>query len=84
MMAGPATLSLLLLLSSSEPDRTLDWLLAVCAAWAGSAVILSASNRIGSLVGERGLGIVQRLMGMLLICIAVQMLLQGVSALLAR
>ena len=82
MMAGPATLSLLLLLSSSEPGRTDDWLLAVLCAWAGSAGILSLSGLVGRYLGERVLTVLERLMGMLLTCIAVQMIVGGVSGVL--
>ena len=83
MVAGPATLSLLLLLSSSEPERTTDWLLALVSAWTGAAVVLSMSGVLGRLLGQRALTVVERLMGMLLTCIAVQMLVSGVSGLLA-
>jgi multiple antibiotic resistance protein len=79
-VAGPSVLSLLLLLSSSEPTRTDDWLLALVLAWAGSAVILALSGALGRFLGERGLEVLQRLMGMLLVCLAVQMLLNGLAA----
>ena len=82
MMAGPATLSLLLLLSSNEPGRIGDWLLALGAAWAGSAAILAWSNALGRILGQQGLNVLQRLMGMLLACLAVQMLVQGVASVL--
>ena len=80
MVAGPSVLSLLLLLSSSEPGRTTDWLLALVVAWAGAAVILGLSGALGRLLGERGLEVLQRLMGMLLVCLAVQMLLNGLAS----
>ena len=78
MVAGPATLSLLLLLSGNEPSRTDDWALAILGAWAGTAAVLAFSGRIGQLLGEQGLTVLQKLMGMLLACLAVQMLLEGV------
>ena len=78
MVAGPATLSLLLLLSGNDPSRTGDWFLAIFGAWAGTATILSFSGGIGRLLGEQGLSVLQKLMGMLLTCLAVQMLIQGV------
>lgn len=80
MVAGPATLSLLLLLTSSDPTRTVDWLVAVVGAWAGTAAILFFSGALARLVGDKGLGVLQRLMGMLLACLAVQMLVEGVRA----
>ena len=79
MLAGPATLSLLLMLSSSEPGRTGDWFLALLAAWAGSAGILVFSGKIGRILGDQVLTVLQRIMGMLLTCMAVQMLVDGVT-----
>lgn len=78
MLAGPATLSLLLMLSSSEPERTGDWFLALSAAWAGSATILAFAGPLGRALGEQALTVLQRLMGMLLTCMAIQMLVDGI------
>ena len=82
MLVGPATLSLLLLWSSNEPARMGDWLLAILGAWAGAASILACSGGIGRLVGVQGLTVMEKLMGMLLTCLAVQMLVEGVSTVL--
>ena len=79
MVAGPATLSLLLLLSSDEPTRLGDWSIAVGLAWAGSAAILAFAGVIGRALGEQGLTVLQKLMGMLLSCLAVQMLVSGTT-----
>jgi len=59
-----------------------DWFsmwLAVTLAWAASASILLASKRLFKLLGERGLTAIERLMGMVLIIMSVQMLLEGVA-----
>lgn len=80
MVAGPSTISLVLLLSSSEPERSLDWLLAIFGAWAASAVILACSSKLGRWLGEAGLTALQKLMGMLLVCLAVQMLVDGIGS----
>ena len=80
LVAGPATLSLILLLTSSDPGRLVDWLIAVVGAWAGTAAILFFSGALARAVGAKGLGVLQRLMGMLLVVIAVQMLVEGVQA----
>ncbi len=82
--AGPSTLATELLLMSREPDRWPVWLAAVCLAWAASAVILSASGGLRRLLGQRGLTALERLMGMLLITVAVEMLMSGVAEFLAR
>lgn len=78
LFAGPSILATLVLLSESNPERNVDWTVAIVLAWAASAVILSAGSTLYRLLGHRGLKAVERLMGMLLISIAVQMLLDGV------
>jgi len=76
-LAGPAVLSLLLLLESGYPDRTVHWVLAVLGAWLGSALVLVFSGQVARLLGDKGLQALTRLMGMLMSCMAVQMLVDG-------
>lgn len=78
LVAGPSTLAALLLLRSG-PDRTTEVLLALTIAWAISAVILLSSNLFFRLLRERGLIAMERLMGMLLVMLAVQMFMNGVA-----
>ncbi len=77
MIAGPSVMASLLLLSSQEPDRLWDWAAALTIAWVATFVILMFINFFHKLLGERGLKAVERLMGLLLIMIATQMLLDG-------
>jgi multiple antibiotic resistance protein len=79
MIAGPSTLAALILLSNQNPERMLDWSLALGAAWLVSAVILMFSGIFHKVLGEKGLTAMERLMGMILVMIAIQMLLDGVS-----
>lgn len=83
LVAGPAVLSALLLLTNEEPGRTGTWLGALVVAWGFSAAVLLSSNVLARVLGERGLSAVERLMGMLLAMLAVQMLLEGLRAALA-
>lgn len=83
MIAGPSILASLLLLANQEPTRMVDWSLALLMAWGTSAVILMFYELFNKLLGERGLTAVERLMGMLLVMISVQMLLDGVHHYLA-
>jgi len=84
LIAGPSTLAALILLSNQHPDRMTDWAIALGAAWAVSAVILFFSGVFHRLLGEKGLAAVERLMGMILIMIAIQMLLDGVGNYIAK
>jgi len=76
-VAGPSTLATLLLLMSREPQRWPEWLLALSCAWLASAVILVLGGYIGGFLGRRGLLALERLMGLLLVALAVQMSIEG-------
>jgi multiple antibiotic resistance protein len=77
LLAGPSTTATLLLLVRSAPRRLVDWLMALTVAWAITAAILLASTVIYRLLRQRGLIAMERLTGMLLVAVAVQMLLMG-------
>ncbi len=79
LIAGPSTMAALILLSNQEPNKMVQWSLALFAAWLVSAVILSFSGVFHRLLGEKGLNAIERLMGMILIMVAIQMLLNGIS-----
>lgn len=78
-VAGPSAMATALLLMSREPIRWPEWLLAVILAWFASAVIIYFSSYFARFLGEKGLVAIERLMGMLLITVAVQMLLNGIG-----
>ncbi|AGH42640.1 YhgN family NAAT transporter [Paraglaciecola psychrophila] len=79
MIAGPSVLAALILLANQDHRRMLDWSMALGAAWLASATILMLSNKLHRLLGERGLIAIERLMGMILIMISIQMLLDGIG-----
>jgi multiple antibiotic resistance protein len=78
-IAGPSTLAALLLLQQSIPNSTLQLFLALTLAWFVTAVILLSSTVLYRLLKERGLIALERLMGMLLVMLAVQMFINGVA-----
>ncbi|HGS4695944.1 TPA: YhgN family NAAT transporter [Vibrio parahaemolyticus] len=80
MLAGPSLLATLILFAHQDTSRMLDWTIAVVLAWGASAVILMFGEVFERLVGDRGLKAVERLMGMLLLMIAVQMFLNGIHS----
>jgi len=79
MIAGPSILAALILLANQDHNRMLDWSLALGAAWLASATILMLSSTLHRILGERGLIAIERLMGMILIVISIQMLLDGIG-----
>jgi multiple antibiotic resistance protein len=82
--AGPSMLATELLFMTREPARWPVWLGAVCLAWLASAVILYFAGGLRRLLGERGLTAVERLMGMLLVVVGVEMLMSGVASYVRR
>lgn len=79
MIAGPSGIAFLLLLASKEPERLGEWMIALVVASAISAGILIMGERVARMLGTRGMRAAERLMGMLLILIAVQMMTDGIS-----
>lgn len=69
----------LLLLQSAASTTSWGLMLAVTIAWALTGVILLSSTFLHRVLGERGLIAMERLMGMLLVMVAVQMRLNGVK-----
>ena len=57
---------------------------AVALAWFGTAVILYFAGNLRKVLGERGLTALERLMGMLLVIVAVEMLMSGIAEYLGR
>lgn len=83
LIAGPSTMAMVVLMATREPDRMTDWLIALLAAWAVTAVVLLASGPLLRLIRVRGQRALVRLMGMILTALSVQMLLNGVGEFLA-
>lgn len=83
MVAGPSTIAVLLLLSSSAPERLWEWCAALLLAWGATTVLLTMSPFMMKALGDRGLRALERLMGMLLVLLATQMLLDGIAEFLA-
>ena len=79
MVAGPSALAITMLLVHKDPDRMLDWTFAVVGAWGVCAVLLMASPLLLRALGARGLIAMERLMGMILVIISVQMFFDGVQ-----
>ena len=80
LIAGPSAMATVIVMARSEPGATGQWLLAILIAWGISAAVLLSAPTLYRLLRERGLQAIERLMGMLLIMIAVQMVLNGLGS----
>lgn len=82
-LAGPSALATVLLLVSRDPARTWHWVGAIALALAASAAILAFAERLQALLGERATVAFERLMGLILAAIAVELMLRGIRAFVA-
>jgi len=80
-IAGPAAIATVMLLASRAPQRLLEWCAAVSVAMLVTAALLVSAERFAKLAGEQGLLAFERLMGLILTAIAVEMLLRGIETL---
>ncbi len=78
-IAGPAAIATVILLVSRAPQRLPEWLAAVTVAMAFSLFTLLLAERISRRLGKQVLTAFERLMGLLLTAIAVEMLLRGIE-----
>lgn len=79
-IAGPTAIATVVLLVSRAPERLLDWVGALAVSAVITLVLLLFAERIAALLGERALAAVDRLMGLLLTAIAIEMLLNGIRS----
>ncbi len=79
LVAGPSTMAMVMLLGNQSPNHIWLWALALFIAWFICTLILVFSDALRKLLGERGLTAIERLMGMILTTMAVQMFLTGIE-----
>ena len=84
LIAGPSAIATVMLMVSRNPSRVLAWVVALTAAMAVATIVLAAAHRLQRVLGERGMIAVERLMGLVLTALAVQMLLDGVRGFVAE
>ncbi len=80
-LAGPSALATVMLLVSQAPERRLEWVAALTVTMAVCAVVLVLAERIQRIVGDRVVMAFERLMGLILVAISVEMLIRGIKAL---
>lgn len=78
-IAGPSALATVLLLVSQAPDKRMDWIAALCVTMMVSAVVLVMAERIQRWAGESLVLALERLMGLVLVSVSVEMLLRGIK-----
>jgi multiple antibiotic resistance protein len=83
LVAGPSTLAAVMIYAGQGTD---SWIMvgAIMMAWIASLIILISSMFLNRLLGERGIMALERLMGLVLALISVQMFLSGLREFLAE
>lgn len=76
-IAGPGVLAMLMLLTAKGALPIWENLLAVLMAWAGSTIVLVVGQSLMKRLGNKGMDACQRLMGLVLTAMAVQMFMNG-------
>ena len=77
LVAGPSVLAAVMIYSHQERIGLL--IEAICIAWAGSMIILIGAPFLKKILGVQGIVACERLMGLLLTLMSVQMFLEGLS-----
>lgn len=77
LIAGPSTMAMVMLLASQAPYNMSRWISALSIAWFITTFILLFAGLLSRFLGIRGLIAIERLMGMILTTMAVQMFLTG-------
>ena len=83
-IAGPSALATVMLMVSREPARIEVWVLALSLAMVVTTVVLVGADRLQRLVGERVVRAFERLMGLVLTAVAIEMLLGGLRSFIAQ
>ena len=78
LVAGPAVLSIVMIISAQQPNKLIT-LSAVLVASVINSAVLMLSSPITNVLGKRGLIAIERLSGMILVLMSVDMVMRGVS-----
>jgi MarC family membrane protein len=78
LIAGPSALATVMLMATREPGKMGMWALALTVVMALTALILATGDRLQRRMGERAMQAVERLMGLILTTIAIEMLMSGI------
>jgi len=80
LISGPSAMATVLLMSSRYPGRNLEWAGAIFLSMAVTYLVFLFSIRLQKLLGEHAITAMERLMGLVLTAISVEMLLGGVAS----
>jgi small neutral amino acid transporter SnatA (MarC family) len=80
LIAGPSALATVMLMATREPAKIGMWAVALTATLVLAALVLLVGDKLQRWMGDSAMQAVERLMGLILTAIAVEMLLTGIRA----
>lgn len=84
LIAGPSALATVMLMASRDPANLDVWMFALSIAMAATTGVLLSAHKLQKWLGERAIVAMERLMGLVLTALAVEMLLDGVRTFVAQ
>lgn len=79
LLAGPSAMATVLLLASRQPGQLLEWTAALTVAMAVSGAVLLLAERIRGWIGDSMVSALEKLMGLVLTAVAIEMVLAGLK-----
>lgn len=79
LLAGPSAMATVLLLASRQPERLVSWVGALALAMVVSGIVLLGAGRIHRWLGASMVAAIEKLMGLVLTAVAVEMILAGLK-----
>lgn len=79
LIAGPSAMTTVMLLAKSAPSRTIEWVGSIFIAIAITTLVFLGSHKLQDWLGLRFFSAIEKLMGLVLTAIAVEMLLGGIT-----
>lgn len=79
LIAGPSAIAAVILIMANDPNRWMDWSIALLVAWSLVGIILIFSEKFSQHISHKAFAAIERLMGILLTIIAVDMILDGIK-----
>ena len=79
LLAGPSAMATVLLLASRQPERLAQWIGALALAMAVSCAVLLGADRLRRWLGDSMVAAIEKLMGLVLSAVAVEMILAGIK-----
>jgi len=79
-LAGPSALATVMLLTSQAPGKMFEWIGALAVTMIVCAIVLMLAERIQAWLGERAMMAFERLMGLVLVAISIEMMLGGIRS----